>query len=1405
MKRISLIIFALLLIFHTFFGSLTSTIAAESEQNFTASITLDGDGKGTLDWSFIAGNEDKEQEYNFEIGYGVEAEQNGKLSIEGVEVGSYMIFVDGRISVTILANVEQSGSGAILIEGIQEEEVLEELEDEEAENADDSIEAETEEEGEIINPETESGEIEQTPSDEVVEEPETDHEETNSQEETIPDTVDADNTACDDQSNCNYPLEDSNAPPSEIAENILTGTTLLYEDEQGNTVEIPTIDSIISVRYTWALENGHGYTAGSTFTFNLPNELEVYDEMKDLLLKHINGEIIGYFSVALDGQVIMTFTDFIEKYSNISGSLTVLTELSEEIIVKEEKVITITPIQGEASITIPVSYHFNGPSMDKKGLLKKDNESETIEWTVDFNKTLEEIEGATLSDPIQEGQLLEEGSIKVYHLDVQLNGKVTQGKELDLNEVVLGKTEDSEDFIIDFQGTIHSAYRVIYTTKVTDEDQSLFHNKATLFSNGDRVGVAEATITIKRGSALEKKSTHYDTSSQTITWGIKYNYNVKNVAKENTLLRDFFNESQELIQDSFVVKKVTLDADGKEIALEDINSGYTITPKSENDKNGFEFQFDDDINSAYKIIYKTKAIGRVIGIEEIVNTVTTVDGKQATGKQNINQQILFKTNSLANYREKTVDWTITFNNDSHEMNNVIVTDTFTNKGLTLDPSSLKITTGSTTLIVDVDYKVTKNEENEFVIEFLNKIVTPHRITYRTKFDYEQREDKAKNYLQNKAILTWKDRDNKEQVKETVSNFHPDTYTQGNGFKNGSYNALSQEITWNVGINYNLKSLSNAIVEDMIQGNQQLLKDTIEIYKLNLSGSSNGIVLGDLVPEEDYSIIWLNNNGFQVKFKNSIKTPYIIKYKTSLKGLSHVESRYTNKATLYDDTEKETELNASVNIPYGGRYATKTGVQNGNSINWSISINFAQSKVSNAKITDSPNDDQRIIKNSIRLFSTNLQANGNVTKGELLIEGVDYELDFNESHDPYAFQLAFKYDIDRPYILEYQSLILKAPANITNKVSFNGADVKEDWIETSHSIQVKKTWGTGEGSGEIGSLRITKRDVATGEVLKGAQFALKDKNSGVVVKTGTTDENGLIQFDQLLFGDYILIETLAPKGYLKSDEEISITIDKEYILGDSEKAGNEILITNQKLYYAVQLIKVDENNPDVFLAGARFQLKDNDGVVVIGYEDLVTDLNGRIIVENLEPGMYQFVEIAAPSRYILDGTPVYFVIEEDQITLLELMKTNKRRSGGGGGGSSDNDDDDDPENPTDPGDEEDPNETTNPPDPDDGEDPTDPVNPTDPEDDESPIDPENPIDPKEEENPGSPTVPDDEGNPTNPVKSLESNSAFNDDVATKINGKNVLPQTGETYPIGIWLAGILSIMIGLFMICIRKRV
>ncbi|WAA11868.1 SpaA isopeptide-forming pilin-related protein [Fervidibacillus halotolerans] len=1052
---------------------------------------------------------------------------------------------------------------------------------------------------------------------------------------------------------------------AEITENIMTN--VIMKDKNGDIIDInqnpdnhPSLGSAVEIEYAYQLENNHSYHAGSTFTFQLPEIFKVYNDVEDEKLTF--GPIdIGTFTVKTDGTVTMTFNEEIEKRSNIKGNLKLWTEFTTDWkgSVQQDIVFSFTD---DHFITIPVQFQPKpGSEIDKTGTPDKTYNATTINWTVDFNKQLKTIKNAVLRDPIQDGQQLQADSIHVYKLDVQLDGSVEQGDLVDPSEYVIEKTDTGEDFQLRFTSEeIDSAYRVTFTTDITDEDGKSYLNEATLIGD-DMEQSAGASVSVSRGTPLSKKSTKYDSKTQTITWEIQYNYNEKQLSKDQAKLTDLFNDSQELIDGTFKVYQVTIDENGDAKDPVEFHN-YTVTPTSTTEKNGFELQFNEAIDAAYKIVYQTKTIDRVFGNEKITNSVTSEEGINANGSRWIYQQILTKTNDSkypnTNYETKTTTWKISFNKDEYSMKNVILSDEFTNKGLTFLPETLTIKSASGEQLEEgTDYTLTVNADgNGFQITFLKEISVQYNIEYETTFNSEAREN-TNQAFKNKVMMNWTDEFGDAQQKEATAQFKPDQYTKNNGYKNGSYNAITKEITWEVGINYNLKNIDQAKVIDYIEGNQTFVEGSIQVFEMNLTGSANGVEKGDeRIRNEDFTIKEVEdeegNPGFEIHFKNPIDTAYLITYKTSLQD-QLIQKEYSNTALLFDGSEPLTSLNATVSVSHGGEYTDKTGTQNGKVIDWTVDINFGQSKVSNAILYDEPSTNQILLENSFHLYGTNISENGNVTKDDEneLQRGKDYTLDINTDEEgKQTFELKFLNDIDAAYILEYQSYINAQDGDeVTNKTVFEGEQITTEKTESNEKIIVKLTGGSGTGSGETGNLEVTKVDATTKDVLKGATFTLYDKDGEIAIRTLTTGEDGKVIFKNLLYNDYLLKEESAPESYVVGIQDSqTVTIDSQ---------NEEITVENEKIVQAVQLMKIDGETNET-LADAVFELQRKVGNQYEKVAELTTDENGIIYQDELEAGDYQFIEIEAPNGYSINSEPIPFTIIQNQTEVTKITADNQ---------------------------------------------------------------------------------------------------------------------------------------------------
>lgn len=219
-----------------------------------------------------------------------------------------------------------------------------------------------------------------------------------------------------------------------------------------------------------------------------------------------------------------------------------------------------------------------------------------------------------------------------------------------------------------------------------------------------------------------------------------------------------------------------------------------------------------------------------------------------------------------------------------------------------------------------------------------------------------------------------------------------------------------------------------------------------------------------------------------------------------------------------------------------------------------------------------------------------------------------------------------------------------------------------------------------------TIKITKKDSDTGNVLEGAVFGLfKDDKK---IEEGTTNEDGVVEFNNLLKDTYEIKELKAPVGYNLSDETIKVemkdatepqVIEKEFENDpirfkikinkiDSEtkeplaNVKFRLLNANDNVYYW----STDESNNKPYLIGEK-QIKDDTVLVLNNYEEadynekgyssiLTTDENGEILLPSaIRFDDFKLVELVNPSGYKKLLEPVEFSVTpetrfEDKTTI-----------------------------------------------------------------------------------------------------------------------------------------------------------
>ena len=176
---------------------------------------------------------------------------------------------------------------------------------------------------------------------------------------------------------------------------------------------------------------------------------------------------------------------------------------------------------------------------------------------------------------------------------------------------------------------------------------------------------------------------------------------------------------------------------------------------------------------------------------------------------------------------------------------------------------------------------------------------------------------------------------------------------------------------------------------------------------------------------------------------------------------------------------------------------------------------------------------------------------------------------------------------------------------------------------TYTIQIKKTDDSGPG-----------------QPLKGAEFTLKKIGSSYT-KTAKTDDNGIINFDGLLYAEYELKETNAPDGYeILNADPITITtndltnpdnVDKTFVVKVTNKKKGDpqpetVAFSVEKKWV------VDAANPATIPATIEVYLKKNEE----------TDLTQKLVLSAANNWKASFSNLPKEDEH---GTAINYGIEE----------------------------------------------------------------------------------------------------------------------------------------------------------------
>ncbi|MGC6767068.1 SpaA isopeptide-forming pilin-related protein [Enterococcus sp. LJL51] len=891
-----------------------------------------------------------------------------------------------------------------------------------------------------------------------------------------------------------------------------------------------------------------------------------------------------------------------------------------------------TKIPAEASVTTTYG------KMVTKNQTGYNPSNQEFSWSIDYNYGEKHVNqtDAVITDTMSDNMDLVDDSLVIYPITFSADGKEQKGTPLASPEdYVLVPNPNGSGFVVQFTHDVDQAYKIEYKTKVNGlvTDDTAVDNKVQTHTGEESGGNGNAVQ-----QNIIKKLGDVNYSSQTAKYSLEINGN--HYPMHDLTVHDKFNPVPGMrlatVGGDVPGYQLTIDSSSGDRLVE--GEDYIITVNSLDGKSdyGFDIVFINDYadtSESFTVNYTTIFDISVIdprnpSLDHFLNNVDVTwkdnngDSHDSNDKNEFKPLPGFSYNAeksgVYNAQTKEITWTINVNLSQNQLIDAFLNDPITGNQQYI-PNSIKVYDGFTepdgTVVREND--VTQdggltilepnNNGNILHIDFPSTQRT-YVIEFKTSVE-GQVVNGAHTY---DNVATYKNDDESREVTGNVSIKNGGSHIQ----KNGKQDTTDPNyMLWDLTINPSQSTLDDVVVHDYPSNNQVVDRESIKLYETFVA--TDGTVTVDhskpLLEDVDYSVELITDNAtgdqeIQVSFLHQIKTAYVMEYRSLISSSATgntdtVSNRATIDGTGSEIVHQEINKNVTVQIDHSGGSASGT-------------------------------------KGSITLQKT--------TEKNMILPGVHFQLwDINKT------QILREGDTDNSGKITFGNLKL-GDYLLVETIAPDGYTIPDDLV-TGRVITISQESSQVSAQPQQiinqKSKVFLKKTGENGSLLAGAQFKLERKFGDVWLpatadSTLTTNSQGILEIDGLLPGIYQLIETKAPDGYLLDASPIEFTVVKNE---NNQVPTVNLTMTNYQ--GAAQLQKVSaEGQP---LAGAQFNVVDANGKAV-NSTPLISDAQGVITVENLAPGDYKFVEIKAPTDYILNTKEYPFTVASEATGKPEIV-------------------------------------------------------------------------------------------------------------------------------------------------------
>ncbi len=456
-------------------------------------------------------------------------------------------------------------------------------------------------------------------------------------------------------------------------------------------------------------------------------------------------------------------------------------------------------------------------------------------------------------------------------------------------------------------------------------------------------------------------------------------------------------------------------------------------------------------------------------------------------------------------------------------------------------------------------------------------------------------------------------------------------------QNGAVSATPTErIKWSVYLNYLNKDLASGYtITDEIVGNLAFdpatPSDNIEFFSYDVDTDGTIINVTPLNTPPSGTSYGYNpaTREVEVKFNSGLSQRLGFSYVTKREGLAQYVYENTAEANgvdldanirfAPDDSGIHVQKTAAAGVQYDSASDTKYIVYN-------ITVNDdGNSTIDNLVITDTMPQGMQIDD------VANITIQGSPS-------GTDYSSSFDITSavdnatgaTTYTFTYTGTVDITEQLDITYRVNI-----NVTELVSTNGQSTIANGVQfsgdysqqgtTTETAEVTTVFNNSSGTGTgtpRGTITVEKVDAFdTSFNIQGATFQLE--RGGYIYGPFTTDANGIVTFNNMLPGTYVLREIDAASGYLLNTSTIEIVT--------TDNTPDQSATVQNSPDLRIQINKTDDQG--TALPGVYFKLYDTDvyGNADMNLSTLATDSNGFVEFRELDNKLYIVREIV-PAGY-----------------------------------------------------------------------------------------------------------------------------------------------------------------------------